>query len=277
MHATAVAGTPSTIDAGAQVMFALSEICFDYVLPSGQRLPIVDRASLDIRRGEVVSILGPSGCGKSTLLAVAAGLQRSRSGSVHINGENTTGLPGKTGFMMQRDELLAWRTVLDNVLLGPEVINGRVTEADRQRAAELLAVAGLEGFEDHYPSALSGGMRQRAAFVRTLMLERPMVLLDEPFGALDAITRSEMQEWLLRMREELELTLLLVTHDVDEAIFLSDRVLVMSSRPGRIALTLDVSFPRPRNYEHIVALPGFGTLKSQLLHAIRSPRGHDAG
>lgn len=252
-------------------IFALLDICFDYPLTRAESLPVIDRASLELRRGEVVSILGPSGCGKSTLLAIAAGLVRARAGSVWLDGKDATGVAGKTGFMMQRDELLAWRTVLGNVLLGPEVVNGRVSGSDRVRARSLLRIAGLTGFENHYPAALSGGMRQRAAFVRTLMLERPLVLLDEPFGALDAITRADMQEWLLRMRHELQLTLLLVTHDVDEAIFLSDRVLVMSSRPGRFILEARVPFPRPRHYEQIVAQAAFGVLKSELLHAIRAP------
>ena len=262
---------------GAAPVFRLSDICFDYPMTRTQSLPVIDHASLALDRGELVSILGPSGCGKSTLLAIAAGLVRARSGSVQLDGEDATGVAGRTGFMMQRDELLVWRTVLDNVLLGPEVVAGRVTERDRARARDLLAIAGLAGFENHYPGALSGGMRQRAAFVRTLMLDRPVVLLDEPFGALDAITRAEMQEWLLRMRDELALTLLLVTHDVDEAIFLSDRVLVMSSRPGRFILEAAMPFERPRDYEGIVAQSGFGLLKSRLLHAIRMPRALPAG
>ena len=270
---TAIAAASSPVGSPAKVIFSLSDVCFDYPLTRGERLPIVEDASLELRRGEVVAILGPSGCGKSTLLAIAAGLAQCRSGSVTLDGIDTTGQPGRAGFMMQRDELLPWRTVLGNVLLGPEVVHGRVTAADARRATELLGIAGLRGFEDHYPSALSGGMRQRAAFVRTLMLDRPLVLLDEPFGALDAITRAEMQEWLLRMREELDLTLLMVTHDVDEAIFLSDRVLVMSSRPGRFVLTADVPFSRPRLYERIVVQTAFGALKSKLLHAIRKPMG----
>ncbi|MGE4337699.1 MAG: ABC transporter ATP-binding protein [Pigmentiphaga sp.] len=251
-------------------MFVMDDIGFSYAASGQAGAKIIDGASLELGRGEFVCILGPSGCGKSTLLTIAAGLTPCQSGTVRIAGETTTNLPGKAGFMMQRDELLPWRTVMENVLLGPEIINGKITAEDRRRADELLGVAGIRAFQDHYPSALSGGMRQRAAFVRTLMLNRPLVLLDEPFGALDAITRAEMQAWLLEMQAELKLTLLMVTHDVDEAIFLSDRVLVMSSRPGRISLVEPVDFPRPRNYEAMVALPQFGALKSRLLHAIRS-------
>jgi ABC-type nitrate/sulfonate/bicarbonate transport system ATPase subunit len=170
--------------------------------------------------------------------------------------------------MMQRDELLVWRTVLDNVLLGPEVVAGRVTERDRARARDLLAIAGLAGFENHYPGALSGGMRQRAAFVRTLMLDRPVVLLDEPFGALDAITRAEMQEWLLRMRDELALTLLLVTHDVDEAIFLSDRIAVFDLNPGRIVDILDVNLPHPRWEINVPAQPEAIRLRQAIIERL---------
>ncbi|MDN2564624.1 ATP-binding cassette domain-containing protein [Aquibium sp. A9E412] len=247
---------------------SLENISFEYALPGGKTLPVIEDVSFDLRRGEVVTILGPSGCGKSTLLHIAAGLLPCKSGRITIDGENIIGRPGKTGLMMQSDELLPWRTVLENVLLGPEVLKGGTTKADSMRALELLEIAGLLNFEHHYPNALSGGMRQRVAFVRTLMLDRPLVLLDEPFGALDAITRGEMQQWLLEMRAQLDQTLLLITHDVDEAIFLSDRIMVMSSRPGRIALERASEFDRPRNFEEIVVDPRFGALKRDLLKAI---------
>ncbi len=251
----------------AAPVLALQHISFDYAA-SRDAPPVVEDTSLELRRGEVVSIIGPSGCGKSTLLTIAAGLVKSGSGRVLVDGREATGQAGHVGFMMQRDELFPWRTVLENVLLGLEVVEGGVRPEDEDRAMQLLNIAGLTGYENHYPSALSGGMRQRAAFVRTLMLGRPVVLLDEPFGALDAITRSEMQGWLLKMRAELDQTLLMVTHDIDEAIYLSDRILVMSARPGRISLTVDIPFKRPRRYEDIVARQEFGQLKSQLLLAI---------
>lgn len=266
--------TVSVVSQEAAPVLALHHISFDYAA-NRSATPVVDDASLELKRGEVVSIIGPSGCGKSTLLTIAAGLVKSQSGRVLVDGEEATGEAGHVGFMMQRDELFLWRTVLENVLLGLEVAKGRTDAADEQRAMQLLAIAGLSGFEHHYPGALSGGMRQRAAFVRTLMLGRPVVLLDEPFGALDAITRSEMQGWLLKMRAELDQTLLMVTHDIDEAIYLSDRVFVMSARPGRISLVVDIPFERPRRYEDIVAQQAFGQLKSQLLLAIR-PSGASA-
>jgi ABC-type nitrate/sulfonate/bicarbonate transport system ATPase subunit len=252
--------------------FALEGVSFAY-RRRRREFPVLTEVSVALRRGEVVTVVGPSGCGKSTLLAVGAGLRLPSSGRVVVNGERCTGRPGRVGLMLQQDELFPWRTVLQNVLLGPEILDAGRRRESVERARELIALAGLAGFEDHYPAALSGGMRQRVAFLRTLMLDRSVVLLDEPFGALDAITRAEMQEWLLRLWEQFELTLLLVTHDVDEAIFLSDRVLVLHGRPAAITLEAEVPFGRPRDYEAVVADRRFGELKSRVLHAIRSGRG----
>jgi ABC-type nitrate/sulfonate/bicarbonate transport system ATPase subunit len=263
----AEAGAPPDLQA-AESAFELRDVSFSY-RRHGREFPVLEDVSVALRRGDVVTIVGPSGCGKSTLLAVGAGLRLPSAGSVLVNGEHATGRPGLVGMMLQHDELFPWRTVLENVVLGPEILGGDRRERV-QRAHELIDFAGLGGFADHYPSALSGGMRQRVAFLRTLMLDRSVVLLDEPFGALDAITRAEMQEWLLRLWDEFALTLLLVTHDVDEAIFLSDRVLVVNGRPATITLEEEVPFARPRDYEQVVADPRFGALKSRVLHAIRA-------
>jgi ABC-type nitrate/sulfonate/bicarbonate transport system ATPase subunit len=265
------AGTAAEPDPSVPA-FALEDVSFSY-RRRGREFPVLVDVSVALRRGEVVTVVGPSGCGKSTLLAVGAGLRLPSSGSVLVSGEPSAGKPGRVGLMLQQDELFPWRTVLENVVLGPEILGMGGRRASVERARELIAFAGLEGFEDHYPAALSGGMRQRVAFLRTLMLDRSVVLLDEPFGALDAITRAEMQEWLLRLWAQFELTLLLVTHDVDEAIFLSDRVLVLHGRPATVTLEAEAPFGRPRDYEAVVADRRFGELKSRVLHAIRSGRG----
>ena len=258
---------PRPVDAA----LSLRGISFEYRPRRRPPLRVLSGISLELRRGEIVTIVGPSGCGKSTLLALGAGLLAPSAGEVLVEGAPSSGWPGKVGFMMQRDELFPWRTVIDNVMLGADVLR-RDRRAARARAMDLIRLAGLSGFEDHYPVALSGGMRQRAAFLRTLMLDRSTILLDEPFGALDAITREEMQEWLLQFWAEFGLTLLLVTHDVDEAIFLSDRVLVQVGPPASIRLEETVPFERPRRYEAVVADPRFGELKGRLLHTIRSER-----
>src|SRR6516162_682843 len=192
--------------------------------------------TLAIPQGRFVSLIGPSGCGKSTIFNIIAGLLEPTAGRVIIDGVDATGTIGRVGYMLQKDLLLPWRTVLDNVILGME-IQGVPLRAARQRALPLLHRYGLSGFEYLSPSALSGGMRQRAALLRTLLFDTDIILLDEPFGALDAQTKLLMQEWLMQLWGDFGKTVLFGTHDVEEAIFLSDEVHVMGMRPGRIIAT----------------------------------------
>ncbi|MBM3680238.1 MAG: ABC transporter ATP-binding protein [Actinobacteria bacterium] len=207
--------------------------------------PALAPTSLAVAAGEFVSLVGPSGCGKSTLFNVVSGLLAPDAGRVLIDGADATGRPGSVGYMLQKDLLAPWRTVLGNIVLGAALTRG-VTAADRAEAAALAVRHGLGGYLDHYPHALSGGMRQRVALLRTLATGRDLLLLDEPFGALDAQTRLGMQRWLLEVRAQTGSTVLFITHDVDEAIFLSDRILVMGPRPGAIVDELAVDLPRPR-------------------------------
>ena len=224
--------------------------------------------SLSLAEGEFVSIVGPSGCGKSTLLAILAGLLEPSDGSVSLDGgEPPGGRLGRVGYMPQRDLLMQWRTTLDNATVGLELA-GVPRAAARAAALAEVDRFGLTGFEHSRPSALSGGMRQRAALLRTFLAGREVLLLDEPFGALDALTREAMREWLLGVWEADRKTILLVTHDVEEAVFLSDRVYVMSGRPGRVRSVLDVSLPRPRTLE-LSATAAFAALRERLLAPLR--------
>ncbi|WP_245480558.1 ABC transporter ATP-binding protein [Neorhizobium sp. NCHU2750] len=201
--------------------------------------------NLEIEAGKFISLIGPSGCGKSTIFNIVAGLQIPSAGKVLIDAEDATGTIGRVGYMLQKDLLLPWRTVLDNIVLGMEIQGVPAREA-RDRALPYMKRYGLGGFESQYPSALSGGMRQRAALLRTLLLDNDIVLLDEPFGALDAQTKAQMQEWLLQIWGDFGKTVIFVTHDVDESIYLSDEVCVMGTRPGRVIERMTVTLPRPR-------------------------------
>ncbi len=232
-------------------------------------VPALQNVSFTVADGEFYSIVGPSGCGKSTLLNIIAGLEPEDTGHILVGAgipdapdnleSNAVGADapvgprlGTIGYMPQKDLLLPWRTVLDNAALGLELTGVSRTTA-RERARSLLDRFGLDGFADSYPAELSGGMRQRAAFLRTVLTDRSLMLLDEPFGALDALTRRSMQEWLLGVWSKMQRTVVLITHDVDEAIFLSDRVAVMSPRPGRIVAEHPVDLPRPRSAEMITS------------------------
>jgi ABC-type nitrate/sulfonate/bicarbonate transport system ATPase subunit len=236
--------------------------CISHEFASGTNATVtaLDSVDLSIPEGKFVSIIGPSGCGKSTLFNIVAGLQQPTAGDVRLDGVVVTRMIGLVGYMLQKDLLLPWRSVLDNVILGME-IQGVPKKNARERALPYLKRYGLGGFEHHYPAALSGGMRQRAALLRTLLYDTEVVLLDEPFGALDAQTRSRMQEWLLQIWADFGKTVVFVTHDVEEAVYLSDCIHVMTARPGRIKATLDVPLERPRD-RHVLIDPVFLEVKS---------------
>jgi ABC-type nitrate/sulfonate/bicarbonate transport system ATPase subunit len=221
-------------------------------------------ADMDIPEGEFVSIVGPSACGKSTLLNLFCGLDEPDSGSIEAPALGAGDLLGRVGYMPQQDLLMPWRTVTDNAAVGLECLGCDRKEA-RRRANEHMGRFGLNGFERSYPGQLSGGMRQRVAMLRTFLCDRKINLLDEPFGKLDAITRASMQTWLLDYWQENRCTIVFVTHDIDEALFLSDVVHLMSPRPGRIVLSVSVDVPRPRRYGEVVTSPHFNELKSRLL------------
>ena len=233
----------------------------------GRREPVLAGVSLTVGPGQFVSIIGPSGCGKSTLLNIIAGLDQPDAGTVEVDGDPASRRLGRIGYMQQKDLLLPWRTVVDNAALGLE-IRGTPRRQARRRALELTEQFGLRGFEHQYPFALSGGMRQRAAFLRTMLLDQEVVLLDEPFGALDALTRVQMQGWLMELWGSLGRTIILITHDVDEAILLSDRVYVLTARPGRTKMLMDVELPRPRSYR-LITDPSFTRFKAELLASLR--------
>ncbi len=222
----------------------IDDLSMRFDTPSGV-FHALDHVSLAVPQGAFVSLIGPSGCGKSTIFNIVAGLQEPTGGRVLIDGVDATGTIGRVGYMLQKDLLLPWRTLTDNIILGMEIQGVPLREA-RARALPLLRRYGLAGFEHAYPNALSGGMRQRAALLRTLLFDTDAILLDEPFGALDAQTKLRMQEWLLALWSDFGKTVVFVTHDVEEAIFLSDQVHVMGTRPGRIIETIPVALPRPR-------------------------------
>lgn len=227
----------------------------------------LDAVDLHAEPGEFVAVIGPSGCGKSTLFGVLAGLEQPTSGAVRIDGREVADRLGICAFMPQRDGLLPWKRVLDNVTLGLQV-GGVGRDEARERARPLLERFGLGEFATAWPWQLSGGMRHRAAFLRTVLMGRPAMLLDEPFGALDGITRAELQGWLLDVWEQVRTTVLLITHDVSEAAFLADRVYVMSPRPGRIAAEVEVDLARPRTLE-LLETPEFARVEARLREALR--------
>jgi len=224
---------------------------------------VLDNVSLDIAPGEFVCVLGASGCGKSTLFNAVSGLLPITTGSIRLDGEDIVGKPGNVGYMLQKDLLLPWLTALDNIVLGASLTRG-ATQDDRLRATALATHYGLGSYLNNYPATLSGGMRQRIALMRTITAGRDLMLLDEPFGALDSQTRLSMQQWLLQVWAETGRTIMFVTHDVDEAIFLADRIVVLLPRPGRIGRILNVDLERPRDVSCMTSST-FMSLKAEAL------------
>jgi NitT/TauT family transport system ATP-binding protein len=250
----------------------ISHVTKRYVMAQRGELLALRDVSFEAGRGEFISIVGPSGCGKSTLLRIVAGLRPATVGTVTVAGRAVRAPIPDIGMVFQAPVLLKWRSILQNVLL-PAELAGKDAGALQARAEQLLDMAGLKGFDDKLPRELSGGMQQRAALCRALLLDPPLLLMDEPFGALDAMTRDDMALELLRIWGERDLarearkTVLFVTHSISEAVFLSDRVVVMSPRPGRIAADLPIDLPRPRTVE-LRASEAFGRLSLDIFRAL---------
>lgn len=235
---------------------------------NGKEFYALKDTNLQVTEGKFISIIGPSGCGKSTLFNIIAGLIKPSIGEVLLDGKNIIGSSGNVGYMLQKDLLLPWRNIVNNVILGLEIKGVSKAEATK-RALPLLEKYGLGGFENHYPDELSGGMRQRAALLRTLLYEQDIILLDEPFGALDAQTRLLMQEWLLDIWGDFKKTILFITHDIDEAIFLSDEIYILTPRPGTVKEKVEITLPRPRN-EQTLLNADFIKVKEHILHALKT-------
>lgn len=206
---------------------------------------IIEDISVNLRQGEIVSLLGVSGGGKTTLFNIVSGLMMPDGGRVLLNGEDITGKSGKVSYMMQKDLLLPFRTVQDNVAL-PLIMKGESKKNARQKAASLFDEFGLKGTEELYPAQLSGGMRQRAALLRTYLFSQDVALLDEPFSALDTLTKSAVHKWYLDIMERIKLTTFFITHDIDEAILLSDRIYILAGQPAHIVSEIIVDSPKPR-------------------------------
>ena len=212
--------------------------------------PVIENISLHLEKGEIVSLIGASGCGKTTFFNAVAGLIKADEGRILLNGEDITGKTGKVSYMLQKDLLLPHYTIIDNVSL-PLVMKGEKKKIAREKAKKYFELFGLSGCEEKYPSELSGGMRQRAAFMRTYLTGNDVVLLDEPFSALDTITKSAMHSWYLDIMQEIGLSTIFVTHDIDEAILLSDRVYILSGVPGRITEEIKIDLPKPRSSDKV--------------------------
>lgn len=239
-----------------------------YYLAGGQAIEALSDVDFDVRSGEFISIVGPSGCGKSTLLKILAGLLPYREGEVELAGKPIGGPNPEIGMVFQSPVLLPWRTILENILLPIEFRRAPLKEF-QGRARSLLKTVGLEGFEDRYPMELSGGMQQRAAIVRALIQDPKVLLMDEPFGALDAMTREQMNLEVLRIWQESRKTILFVTHSISEAVFLASRVFVMTVRPARLAEIIDIDIPYPRDLS-VINTDKFGEYSTsirELLHA----------
>ena len=254
-------GLPTIVSAP---LIAVSGLEKTYATRGRAQVHALAGISLEIGAGEFVTIVGQSGCGKTTLLKILAGLLQRSAGSVTLRGRPVDGPSRDIGIVFQDPVLLPWRTVFDNVMLPVQVL-GLERTSSRKRATELLELVGLQGFEDKYPHELSGGMRQRVAIARALVHDPSLLLMDEPFGALDAMTREFMNLELLRIWQESGKTIVFITHSIPEAAFLANRVIVMSARPGRIQEIVDVRLPRPRDLD-MMASDEFGVYTRKIRH-----------
>lgn len=251
-----------------QAAIRIDGVTRTFVSKRGETVQALDHISFDVDEGEFVSIVGPSGCGKSTLLKIIAGLIPPSAGQVLIGGQPVLGPRSDIGFVFQQPVLLPWRTVKANVMLPVEVLKRNRRDGER-RAADLLETVGLSKFANHYPMELSGGMQQRVGIARALVHDPVLLLMDEPFGALDAMTREHMTLELLNIWSAFRKTVLFVTHSIAEAVFLADRVVTMTARPGRVAEVVNIDLPRPRDLA-LMNTPDFGRYVSHiraLLHA----------
>lgn len=230
---------------------------------------IISDISLTLEEGELVSLLGVSGGGKTTLFNVIAGLSIPDAGSVYLNGEDITGKPGKVSYMLQKDLLFPYRTIMDNVAL-PLFIKGMKKKEAREKASEYFRQFGLEGTEKKYPSQLSGGMKQRAALLRTYLFSGSVALLDEPFSALDMMTKSAVHQWYLQIMSTIHLSTIFITHDIDEAILLSDRIYLLTGRPGQITREIVITQQKPRNRDFGVT-EEFLEYKRQIISHLQTP------
>jgi NitT/TauT family transport system ATP-binding protein len=266
---------PARRAAGAEPLLEFRGVAKHFFV-DGELRPAVEDVELAVRPGEIVTLVGPSGCGKSTLLNMAAGLFAPTRGSVHYGGREIAGLNHSVGYMTQQDHLLPWRSTLDNVAL-PLELAGAARERRIARAQDLLALVGLAGFERHYPSQLSGGMRKRCALARLLAYDPETLLLDEPFGALDAQLRLGLQAEVLRIARSLGKTALFVTHDLDEAIAMGDRCAVFQGRPGRIVETIDIDLPPLRDLLTLRFEPRYVELAQRLWTRMAPDLAREAG
>ena len=217
----------------------------DHVSKSFDGEQIIEDISIKLNKGEIVSLLGVSGGGKTTLFNLIAGIKMPDEGKIYLDGEEITGKPGNVSYMLQKDLMLPYRTIVDNVAL-PLLVKGMKKKAAREKAASYFEQFGLAGTENKYPAQLSGGMKQRAALLRTYLFSEKVALLDEPFSALDMLTKSSMHEWYLNVMEKIQLSTLFITHDIDEAILLSDRIYLLTGRPGRITKEVVIEKKKPR-------------------------------
>ena len=250
-------------------LLELNDVTVSFQSPDGSRMTALRDMSLSVEQGELVALVGPSGCGKSTALNVLAGQVRPVSGQVRLAGEPVKGVSPSVGYISQADTLLPWRTVLDNVALAME-LRGVEKRERREAARGLMARMGLSGFEDNYPRELSGGMKKRAAIARVLAVDPAILMMDEPFGPLDALTKEKLQDEILSLWESTGCTILYVTHDLTEAITLADRVVLMSTRPGRVVREYPIDLPRPRRVMDVKFSPRFVELEKTIWQDLRS-------